>query len=44
MNSLPSRRAALSAVADYAWMERSIFIAAGARFPDYVQFSVYEVI
>jgi hypothetical protein len=32
-----------TAAAEFAWMERSIFVSAGARFPDYVQFSVYEV-
>jgi hypothetical protein len=32
-----------TASADFAWMERSIFVCSGARFPDFVQFSVFQV-
>jgi hypothetical protein len=33
-----------TAAADFAWLGRSIFICAGARFPDHVQFNLYEVV
>ncbi len=32
-----------TASADLAWMQRSIFVCSGARFPDYVQLSIFEV-
>ena len=44
LHSAPDGTPIRDPAAEFAWMEKSVFVSSGAGFPDYVQFSVYELI